>query len=166
MARFILAVEESGPRRFHLYQLLQRHRSNEQQSLHCHMNILFPDCVSQTRTWQPYKASPSFYEHFLWCWSLNTSWMARLWHLMRFKACLGSLLIDYSCLSCIYKISCLEDIITWPSFIQLYSRMVAYFSDGGWIIKSAGCLWLCRSHHVSLLIRICGYRAVRTAVVT
>lgn len=98
MAQFSLEVEEIGPRRFHICQLLHRHRSNEQQSLHQHYKYFIPQC-SQIGTWQPYKASPSFYEQFPLCWSLNTSRMAGLWHLMRFKAHLGNQLIDYSHLS-------------------------------------------------------------------
>lgn len=89
VAQFILAVEEIGPRRFHICLLLRFHRSNEQQSLHWHHEYFISLC-SQTGTWQPYKASPSFYEHFPSCWSLNASPMARLWHLMRFKAHLGN----------------------------------------------------------------------------
>lgn len=118
-------------------------------------------------TWRPCKTSPSFYEHFLLWWSLNTSRMASLWHLMWLQAHFGNQLIDFSCLSCrLYIISgltiCLKDNLMWPSFTQLYSRMVARFIDGERIIKSAGGLWLCRSYHVSPLI--CECRLARLVV--
>lgn len=68
---------EIGPRRFRICQLLHYHRSNEQQSL-CWHHEYFISLCGQMEKWQPCKASPSFYEHFLMCWSLNTSQMAPL----------------------------------------------------------------------------------------